>query len=139
MINRDYFKDNVEWDGTALYPPEFRHMPDLDGFEAAPGLILRPFWGKGLMASYVTFGPDAEAPMHQHPQEQMSVVISGRLYFTVGHESRWLEAGDIVSIPPNVPHMAVAASDGCVAMDVFSPPRDGFRELVDQAKKDHPS
>lgn len=135
MINRDYFKDGVTWDGVQAYPPEFRHMPDLDGFEAAPGLTLRPFWGQGLMASYVTFGPKTVAPMHQHPQEQLSLVISGRLLFTVGQETRWIEAGDVVSIPPGVPHGAEAGQEGAVAIDMFSPPRDGFRELIEQAKR----
>ncbi len=132
-INRDYFKDQVEWDGTSAYPPEFQHMPDLAGFEAAPGLTLRPFWGQGLMASYVTFDPGAVAPAHQHPQEQMSVVLYGSLYFTVGTESRWIEAGDIVSIPPHVPHAAQAGDEGALCIDMFSPPRDGFRELVEGA------
>lgn len=131
----DYFNDNVQWDGTSVYPPEFRRMPDLPGFEASPGLILRPFWGQNEMASYVTFAPGAIAPMHQHPQEQLSFVISGRMYFTVGRESRWMEAGDIVSIPPNVPHAAQGGDEGCVAIDMFSPPRDGFREMVAQAQE----
>lgn len=134
MINRDYFKDQVDWDGTSAYEPQFQHMPGLDGFEASPGLVLRPFWGQDLMASYVTFAPGAVAPMHQHPQEQLSFVISGRLYFTVGQKSEWLQAGDVVSIPPGVPHGASAGEEGALAVDMFSPPRDGFRELIEAAK-----
>lgn len=132
MANHDYFKDNIQWDGTSEYPPEFRHMPEMPGIEASPGLTLRPFWGKNVMASYVAFEPGAVAPIHQHPQEQLSIVISGRLYFTVGTESRWMEPGDIVSIPPNVPHAAQAGEEGCVGIDMFNPPRDGFRALLDQ-------
>lgn len=130
MINRDYFNDQVQWDGSHLYPPEFQHMPHLPGLEAAPGVMLRPFWGHALMASYVTFAPDALAPLHQHAQEQLSLVISGRLYFTVGETSQWIEPGGIVSIPPHVPHAAQAGAEGAVAIDMFSPPRDGFRELM---------
>lgn len=136
MINRDYFKDGVTWDGRQSYVPEFQHMPDLAGFEAAPGVMLRPFWGAAQMASYVTFSPQAVAPLHQHPQEQFSVVLKGRLFFTVGRESRWLEAGDIVSIPPNVPHEARTDETGAVALDLFSPPREGFRELMEASAKE---
>lgn len=135
MINRDYFKDEVHWDGHSAYPPEFGHMPTIEGFDAAPGLTLRPFWGKNLMASYVTFAAGTVAPFHQHPQEQLSLVLSGRLECTVGQETRWMEAGDMVSIPPNVPHMARTGDEGAVAVDMFSPPRDGFRELVEQSQK----
>ncbi len=134
MINRDYFKDQVEWDGSQAYAPEFRHMPDLDGFEAAPGVVLRPQWGENLMASYVTFAPEAEAPLHQHGQEQFSVVLSGSLYFTVGNQSQWMSPGDVVTIPAGVPHAAVAGKEGAVAIDMFTPPRDGFRELIDAQK-----
>ena len=41
-IDRNYFKDRTEWDGTYPYPPEFKHMEDLSGLEAAPGVLLKP-------------------------------------------------------------------------------------------------
>lgn len=130
MVNRDYFKDQVSWDGLFDYPPQFQTMAALAGFEAAPGVTLRPFWGKNLMASYVTFSRGAAAPRHQHPQEQMSLVLSGALLFTVGDVTQWIRAGDVVSIPANVPHAATASEEGAVAVDMFSPPRDGFHELM---------
>ena len=136
MINRDYFQDGVEWDGTQDYTPEFKRLGDLDGFEAAPGVILRPQWGKNLMASYVTFAQEALAPLHQHAQEQFSLVLSGSLYFTVGNQSQWMYAGDIVTIPAGVPHSALAGKEGAVAVDVFSPPRDGFRELIQANRRE---
>ncbi len=130
MTNRDYFPDQVIWDGTMEYPSSFESMPAAKGFEAAPGVVLRPFFGQRMMASYVTFAPGAEAPIHQHLQEQFSKIVSGRLLFTVGETTRWMESGDIVSIPSNVPHKATAGDQGCVAIDMFSPIRDGFRELI---------
>ncbi|PSR34443.1 MAG: cupin domain-containing protein [Sulfobacillus benefaciens] len=113
-------------------------MPMSQGFEAAPGVVLRPFFGQRLMASYVTFAPGADAPIHQHSQEQLTLVISGRLRFTVGENTSWMESGDIVSIPPNVPHKATAGDQGCVAIDMFSPIRDGFRELMATQNVDTP-
>ncbi|MCY0898932.1 MAG: cupin domain-containing protein [Firmicutes bacterium] len=139
MVNRDYFKEAITWNGDAGYPPAFEKMPQLAGFEAAPGVVLRPFWGERLMASYVTFAAHAEAPLHQHDQEQLSFVISGTLTFTVGHESREMGAGDIVSVPPGVPHAAKAGPSGAVAIDMFSPPREGFRELMAASQGVSPS
>ncbi len=130
-IDRSYFKDHTVWDGTYPYPPEFKHMPDLAGLEAAPGVLLRPFWGERLMASYVTFAPDSIAPLHQHDQEQLSLVLKGRLFFTVGDQSQWMDVGDVVSIPPGVPHSATAGPDGALAVDMFSPPREGFQRASD--------
>ena len=126
-IDRDYFKDRTEWDGSYPYPPEFKHMEDLSGLEAAPGVLLKPFWGQSLLASYVTFAPNSVAPLHQHEQEQLSLVLQGRLFFTVGDRSQWMEVGDVVSIPGGVPHAAEAGPEGAVAVDMFSPPREGFK------------
>ncbi|MCL6454488.1 MAG: cupin domain-containing protein [Alicyclobacillus sp.] len=129
-VNREYFRDGVAWDGTADYTPSFEHMPELASLEAAPGVVLRPLFGKDLMISYVTFAPNAVAPAHQHPQEQMSFVISGRLEFEVGDHKQLIGPGDAVTIPGNVPHAATASAEGCVCIDVFSPPREAFRELM---------
>lgn len=130
MEGESYFGTQVDWDGRVDYDPEFRHMPDIGGLDAAPGLVLRPFQGRNLMASYATFGPGVQAPLHQHVQEQLTVVISGSLEFTVGNKTRWMRPGDIVSIPPMVPHAAKGGEGGAVAIDMFSPPRDGFQEMV---------
>lgn len=131
MSNPEYFHDHIDWDGQMEYPVRFESMPGAPGFAASDGVVLRPFFGKRLMASYATFAPGADAPLHQHTQEQLTVVVSGRLLFTVGDQTRWMEAGDIVSIPANVPHKAVGGEQGCVAIDMFSPLREGFRELME--------
>lgn len=132
-INKDYFKGEVSWDGTSDYMPSFEHMPHLPSLEAAPGVVLRPLFGKGLMLSYVEFAPNAVAPLHQHPQEQISYVIQGQLEFQVGNEKQVIGPGDAVTIPANVPHSAVALSDGCLCFDAFSPPREAFKELMQHA------
>lgn len=131
---QNYFKSVIEWDGSMEYPPEVLHMDTAPGFEPSPGVTLRPFFGKRLMLSHVTFAPGAEAPMHQHPQEQLTFVLSGRLEFTVGNDIHHLEPGDILSIPSNVPHRALAGPEGCVEVDLFSPIREGFREAVAEAE-----
>jgi quercetin dioxygenase-like cupin family protein len=133
---QNYFKAAIEWDGSMEYEPGFAHMPTAAGFDPAPGVTLRPFFGKRLMMSHVTFAPGAEAPLHQHPQEQLTFVLSGTLEFTVGEATRHLEPGDILSIPANVPHRAVAGPEGCVEVDMFSPIRDGFREALAEAARE---
>ncbi len=129
-VNQEYFRSAVEWNGEADYEPSFSHMPSLDSLEAAPGVVLRPLFGRQLMLSHVTFAPGAEAPVHQHAQEQMSFVLEGRLEFQVGHEKKMIGPGEAVTVPAHVPHSAVALAEGCVCIDAFSPPRDAFRELM---------
>ena len=134
-INMDYFKDQVSWDGSADYEPSFEHMPNLASLEAAPGVVLHPLFGKQLMLSYVTFAPHAVAPLHQHPQEQMTIVLQGEVEFEVGNKKQIIGAHDAVTIPANVPHSAVALANGCVCIDAFSPPREAFKKLMHQTEK----
>jgi quercetin dioxygenase-like cupin family protein len=136
MSEPEYFRTELHWDGSFEYPPEHVQIDAAPGFEPAPGVTLRPFFGKRLMMSHVTLAPGAVAPLHQHPQEQLTFVLSGEMEFTVGDLTRRVGPGEILSIPPMVPHMAVAGPEGCVEVDMFSPIREGFRKLAAEARKD---
>lgn len=129
-INKEYFREGINWDGSADYDPFFAHAPELEALEAAEGVKLRPMFGKDLMLSYVTFEPNAVAPAHQHPQEQMTLVLQGSCEFEVGTQKKVIKTGDAVAIPSNVPHAARALEEGCVCIDMFSPPREAFKELM---------
>ncbi|WP_198038659.1 cupin domain-containing protein [Planococcus lenghuensis] len=133
-VNRDYFREGVSHDYVADYEPTFEHMPDMQSLEAADGVTLHPFFGQQVMISYVTFAPNAVAPLHQHPQEQITYVIKGRLEFEVGDKKQVIGEGDAVTIPRNVPHGAVALEEGAVCIDTFAPPREAFKELMNKEK-----
>lgn len=77
----------------------------------------------------VELGPGTSVAEHQHPQEQMGIVVKGRLRFRVGSEVQDLREGDTYLIPGGVPHEASAGPDGAVAIDVFSPIRDDWRRF----------
>lgn len=94
----------------------------------APGVALRAVAGDALMLSLVTFEPGAEVPDHTHPHEQMGILLSGRLEFTVGGRVEVLEVGDFWRIPGDVPHSARALGGPAVALDVFHPVREDYRQ-----------
>ena len=66
-------------------------------------------------------------PLHNHPHEQLLIVIEGELSFTVGDETRLMKPKDAVVIPPNVMHGGTTESNGCVIVDIFSPPREDYK------------
>jgi quercetin dioxygenase-like cupin family protein len=111
-------------------PGRFVRVEDLDPLVAVPGLEFRPVTTDTVMTNFVTFEPDAPAPMHHHVEQQIAIVLSGELSFTVGDETRVMRAGDCVVIPPNVPHGGVAGPEGCTALDVFTPPRAAIVSLM---------
>jgi len=67
----------------------------------------------------------AVVPLHQHHNEQISMVERGRLRFVIAGEERIVERGEMIAIPPHAPHLVEALEDS-VATDVFSPVREDW-------------
>jgi quercetin dioxygenase-like cupin family protein len=64
-------------------------------------------------------------PEHSHHNEQLSMVERGSLRFKLDGAERVLSAGEVLRIPPGVPHSVTALEDS-VAVDLFSPPREDW-------------
>ena len=114
-------------DSTATGPDRYfvRADPGADR-PLAPGISFRATAGDGIMLSLVTFEPDAVIGDHAHPHEQMGMMISGQLEFSVNGVTETLQAGDIWRIPGGVRHSARAVGGPAVALDVFHPIREDF-------------
>lgn len=92
-----------------------------------PGVAICTTAGEAMMLSVVTFEPGSVVPEHAHPHEQMGLMISGRLEFTVGGLTRVLGPGDRWKIPGGVVHSVRALDGQALALDVFHPVRDDYR------------
>lgn len=84
--------------------------------------------GQNVMLSEVILETGCDVPVHQHPNEQMAIVLSGRIRFSLpdpdGHaRTVVLGPGEVLLIPPNVPHGAFAEAR-CRILDIFSPPSE---------------
>ena len=64
-------------------------------------------------------------PEHQHPQEQITHVISGRVRMIVAGTPHELGPGESLYLPGNVRHSAETIEDTLV-IDTFSPPREDY-------------
>lgn len=82
-----------------------------------------------LMTAIIDFndGPTNEPdPPHSHPHEQVTYVAAGKIkFFLDGHEEI-LEAGDLYTVPPNVPHTIQLLSQHVRLVDSFTPIREDF-------------
>ncbi|HZT38327.1 MAG TPA: cupin domain-containing protein [Bryobacteraceae bacterium] len=65
-------------------------------------------------------------PEHRHHNEQISTMEQGRLKFLIAGQEIILKPGESLHIPANTPHSAEALED-CVALDLFSPPREDWK------------
>lgn len=128
MPDQPYFDQSGE---PSAEPGRFVSVGDLQALELVPGLAFRPITTDRVMANFVTFEPNAPTATHHHSEQQIAIVLSGELHFTVGEESRVMRAGDCVVIPPHVPHGGHSGPDGCEVIDVFSPPRAGILSAME--------
>ncbi len=67
----------------------------------------------------------SSVPEHSHHNEQISMIEQGSLRFVIAGRETVVKAGQVLRIPPNVPHSAEAMEDS-VAVDLFSPPREDW-------------
>ncbi|HEB4091425.1 cupin domain-containing protein [Enterobacter cloacae] len=78
-----------------------------------------------MMAVEVNFAQGAIGPMHSHPHEQLTYVLSGEFEFTIGEEKHIVRAGDTLYKAPHVMHGCVCLQPGAL-LDTFTPVREDF-------------
>ena len=112
---------------------ELHRWQDLPA-EPLKGTITRKFvTSKRLMIAHVHFKRGDEVPCHSHENEQITYILEGALHFWLGeHGERevTVRAGELLVIPSNLPHRALALED-TLDMDVFNPPRQDWLDGSD--------
>ncbi|MBS0210906.1 MAG: cupin domain-containing protein [Planctomycetes bacterium] len=83
--------------------------------------------GDRMSLSLVEMAAAAVIPLHQHPHDQMGLMLEGEGEFTIGDEVRQVRAGMMWSIPGGVPHTITAGPNGLRALDAFYPIREDYR------------
>ncbi|PLW75397.1 cupin domain-containing protein [Cohaesibacter celericrescens] len=84
-------------------------------------------YSKNGMVVEVRFEEGAVAPLHSHPHEQFTYVISGAFEFTIGDETKLVSAGDAMYKEPNIIHGCKCVKAGML-LDSFVPMREDFVE-----------
>jgi len=93
------------------------------------GVLGRTVHGERVTLSLIELDPDAAVPEHGHENEQVGILLQGKLRFTIGGEARDLGPGSTWRILADVPHSVVAGPEGAVLVEVFSPARDDWEAL----------
>jgi unsaturated pyranuronate lyase len=107
---------------------EVANLYDADGFELVPGVLARPLFGTAAMLNLIDFEDGAVVPAHDHPHEQLGMVLDGELLMVIGGVEHRLRAGDAYGIPGGVEHSASADRGPCRVLDVFHPVREDYRD-----------
>src|SRR5215472_1784115 len=86
-------------------------------------LLQRQFVvGQDIMVARVLLKKGCIVPEHSHINEQITYILDGALKFWIDGKEIVVRSGEVLIIPPNMPHKAEAVQD-TIDLDVFSPPR----------------
>lgn len=103
--------------------PTFQRLAEIPPQHIWNGVVARTVEGNLMSFAVVELAPGSVVEEHDHPNEQVGIVLRGSLTFTVGGDTRVLGAGDTYTIPSGVRHNVLTGGDGAVVVDVFSPVR----------------
>lgn len=91
--------------------------------EKVSDLLTRQIvYGEKVMVARLLLKKGCVVPAHSHDNEQITWVQKGSLELTMNGRKQVISAGDVLVIPSNVLHEALAAED-TEDIDIFSPPR----------------
>jgi quercetin dioxygenase-like cupin family protein len=90
-------------------------------------VTTRTIAGDHLQFSLAEIPAGETIPSHTHPNEQLGIILSGLLQFTIADETKMLRPGDVFRIPGGVSHSVVAQDELVRVLDVFYPIRDDYR------------
>jgi quercetin dioxygenase-like cupin family protein len=104
----------------------FLTLNQIETRELLPGYHARFVHTENMTIAHWHVDAEAEMPRHAHPHEQVTNVIAGRFAFDLDGDVRTIGPGEVVVIPPHVPHGGRSLSE-CRLLDVFYPVREEYR------------
>lgn len=90
--------------------------------------------GKTMYQMMAELEAGSVMPEHRHPQEQVVHILQGRMRLIVDGTPHELVPGDSFYLAGNVPH-GVETIEHTRVVDTFSPPRDEYLALDEQAQQ----
>ena len=113
----------------------FKDIYEVKPIEITPGITIRTLWGDNVMMSLIENEPDADVPEHTHPHEQAGMVLEGEFDMSIDGEWVRMRKGMSYVIPGGVPHALKAIGQRGLVLDIFSPPREDYKERISNAIK----
>ncbi len=98
---------------------------DIPREQMNPHLVRQAIHTGQMTVARLELKAGGAVPVHAHGNEQVSMVLSGRLKFIVAGEEVIVGAGQVLELPPDVPH-GVEVLEDCTVIDLFTPPRQDW-------------
>jgi quercetin dioxygenase-like cupin family protein len=111
---------------------ESKHLPwgSVELEELNPLLQRQFIVGNRIMVARLVLRKGCIIPLHSHHNEQMTCILEGALKFWIDGKEVVVHAGEVLTIPPHMPHKAEAVVD-TIDLDIFDPPRKDWIDKTD--------
>ena len=103
--------------------PFVTRWAELDLDKVTEAISRKLVSGDRQMIAQVYLKRGALVPLHSHESEQLVYVLEGMLKVRIAEETIVVGEGEVLRIPPGVPHQAEALAD-TFELDLFSPVRE---------------
>jgi quercetin dioxygenase-like cupin family protein len=113
-------------------PPEMKHLAwkKVEVEALTPQFHRQLIVGQEIMLARIQLKKGCVVPLHSHVNEQVSSIFKGALKFWIDGKEIVVGPGEVLTIPPNMPHKAEALED-TLAIDIFNPPRADWINKTD--------
>ncbi len=108
---------HIKWNDIEVEAMSSTHRPPDDGRHQPDGRARPAEEGR-------------QGALHSHHNEQVTYILEGALHFFIDNKELTVSAGEVLCIPPNMPHEAIALED-TVDLDIFTPPRQDWLNKED--------
>ena len=115
---------------SAAPQEKFIAWKDVEREQLNPLIHREMVTGQQIMVARVFIKKDGHVPLHHHHNEQFTYILEGALKFAINGKEIIVRAGEVLSIPSNMPHEAWALED-TLDLDVFNPPREDWLNKTD--------
>jgi len=105
----------------------FVNLDDIDSKMIVEGFLAKFVHSEKMTVAHWNIRAGAKLPKHDHVHEQIAIVIAGEFELTIEGNRQKCRPGSVAVIPANASHEGQAITD-CVIIDVFSPPREDYKE-----------
>ena len=111
----------------------FYRWDDIEKEQVTDEIDRRLVTGERSMLSQLCLKKGSVVPRHHHDNEQFTYILEGALKFKIGEngeEEVIVRKGEVLHIPSNVSHEALALED-TLDMDIFTPIRQDWLDGTD--------
>ena len=94
---------------------------DISPDNPVPLLHRRTLSGEQVVGALVRLVPGCKVALHSHESEQITMVLTGELFFEVQGVVHCIRPGEVIAIPSSLPHSVWTEALAVTAIDAWSP------------------